>query len=1062
MDHPGVRRASFVAGALAALLPAAMLWSASPAGVPASGPAGGGDGLEPPRYRLEDPRRTELLGADAQDLKALGTARQLAQQGAFDPAFEIFQALLEKSDAAFLPVGEGAYLPMDYVVAGEMAVLGEPALEAYRAAHAATAAMLYDRALRAGDEAQLQRVAYQYVHTPAGASALERLGSLAFDRGDFPRAAACWVRLIRLRGLAPARAMLLARTVVAWRLAGRSDLAKPLAQTLRRRFPDAAGEVGMSRRNLADFVDETLSRPGAATRPADGDSRTDEDGVGAPTAPDSKAGIVLATRWVNPPLPEKGKPLDLTAKAIGGPEPRGREETPVAPILRKGQVVLGKAVLPGVICPVVTGELAIYRGDTHVTACDLLTGDTAWSVRLPLLREPAEVADSGWVGMGGYRDGENGLGDAGQHRMTLAEGKLFVRYGIPRVITGADSSSGLAAISAGLPPQGGKILWEVGFRAGEGFLHELQFTSPPAVRQGRLYVQAYHGLKCCLVCLEAGTGKLLWERWICDAPREDGGMDIPWRRGGNAAVHGYQRGSRPALAGGTVIALPNTGVVVAVDAADGRLLWARRYDDAKENPNSEYGEFTRPTAAVNPVLALGDRIICLPADRGALLALDAQDGRELWRKVQTGPSNARRLAAVDSERFLLLAPGLEVRSAATGEPCHKPINVKDVNGRPARMGRFILASGSGRLHRLDLDDYSHTALPLEDPSGLLGNLAVSGQTLLAANAVGLCAYFEYDDACRRLDDRIAKAARAEVGGLLLQRATLAFHAKAFDRSAADLEAARAAATEQFDTGLLERVGGWTHRLQTARGNLAGTPEEALEWFQKALGTAPGPAEKAAATLRLAKAYEKCSTPAAAAALAQQLSETFGAVLIGEVSIGPNAPVWAGPDEALAPAGDRATAFLADLIRQHGREVYAGFDREAAAALEKARADQNPDAVLAVAQRWPLSLSAPAARYAAAELFCLLALKDSIRQEEFLGNAFAQLSDLSASEDPVVSLQARLAIRVIRLRLAGTNAPPSLPDTLPSNPPEGAFSFLDAKASFRDAIQALRAGKIPGK
>lgn len=52
--------------------------------------------------------------------------------------------------------------------------------------------------------------------------------------------------------------------------------------------------------------------------------------------------------------------------------------------------------------------------------------------------------------------------------------------------------------------------------------------------------------------------------------------------------------------------------------------------------------------------------------------------------------------------------------------------------------------------------------------------------------------------------------------------------------------------------------------------------------------------------------------------------------------------------------------------------------------------------------------------------------------------------------------------MIRLRLAGASAPPPLPDTLPGDPPEGAFSFLDAKASFRDAVQALRAGKLPGK
>ncbi|MEI7837123.1 MAG: PQQ-binding-like beta-propeller repeat protein, partial [Planctomycetota bacterium] len=832
---------------------------------------------------------------------------------------------------------------------------------------------------------------------------------------------------------------------------------------------DAVGVVGTARRNLADFVDETLALARPAPRPAAGEGWTGLGGVSGPTPPETKAGIVLATRWVNPPLPEKDKSLDLVAQFAARGVRGDNGEAPAQPALRKGQVVLAKNALPPMVFPVVAGEAAVYRSDTHVTACDLLTGQNLWSLRLPLRRETKEPTDSGWVIMNRNQGDETAWADPGRHLMTLAEGMLFVRYDIPNSTSGPDTASGLAAISAGANSPAGKLLWEVGFRAKEGFLHELQFTSAPTVCQGRLYVLAYHGLKCYLVCLEAATGKLLWERWICDAPREGGRLDLPWARMRAAQPHAYQRSSPPAIAGGTVLALPNTGVLVALDAADGRLQWARRYDNPPETDDNPVYDQDAPTPArpagpINPLLVLGDRVICLPTDRTRLLALDLQDGRELWAQTNSAPLAGRHLSAVDPERILLTAPGLEVRSADTGELCHKPLDLKDVYGRPALMGRFVLASGLGRLHRLDLGDYTHAALPLEDPRGLLGNLAVSGQTLLAANPAGLCAYFEYDDACRRLDDRIAKCSRDEAGPLLLQRANLAFHAKAFDKAAADLDAATAAATEQFDPALLDRIGLWNHRLAVARGNHAATPGEALDWFQKARQTAATNEDKAAAMLRLAKAYEKASAPAAAAALLQELSETFPGALIADVAIGPDAPAWAAPeaDEPLAPAADHAATLIAQLNRRHGREVYAGFDREAAAALEKARSDQNPDAVLAVAQRWPLSLSNPAARYAAAELFCLQALKTPDRQEDSLRQAFAQLSDLAASDDPVTALRARLAIRVIRLRLAGPVTPPSLPDTLPTVVPDGTFSFLDAKASFRDAILALRAGKLPGK
>ncbi|MCY2925933.1 MAG: PQQ-binding-like beta-propeller repeat protein, partial [Planctomycetota bacterium] len=801
------------------------------------------------------------------------------------------------------------------------------------------------------------------------------------------------------------------------RLAGRDDRAKALAGILRRQFPAAAAVVGESRRNLADFVDATLAAPRPPVRLAVGEGWSGLGGVSGPTPPDAKAGIVLATRWVNPPLPEKGKALELVAQFAARPE---REGYRISPVLRKGQVLLAKTALPAAVYPVVAGEGAIYRSDSHVTACDLLTGQALWSLRLPLYREPKEVADTGWVFMQNSQGEETALADPGGHLMTLADGVLFVRYGIPNSASGSDTASGLAAVATGPAPAGGTLIWEVGFRAGEGFLHDLQFTSAPTVAHGRVFVVGYQALKCYLVCLEAATGKLLWRRWICDAPREGGQANMPWGRFRAQQAHSYQRSSPPAVAGSTVLVLPNNGLLVALDAAAGGLLWARRYDGPPE-PNNDYGVgesdwgATRGSGGpINPVLVLGDRVICLPADRASLLALDIHDGRAIWGKGDPNRFTLRFLCALDPERILLAGPGLEVRSAATGEVCHTPLDIQDVTGRPARMGRFVLASGVGRLHRLDLGDYSHAALPLEDPRGLLGNLAVSGQTLLAANAAGLCAYFEYDDACRRLDDRIAKSPRADVGPLLLQRALLAFHAKAFDRVAADLDAARAAAREQFDAALLEQAGLWTHRLAVARGNHAPTTAEAIDWFQKARQTASTDEDKAAAMLRLAKAYETAAPPAAAA-LAQELAEAFPVTLIPDVAIGVNAPAWSAPesDEPFAPASDRAQALIAALIARHGRDCYAGFDREAAAALEKARTDQNPQAALDVAQRWPQSLAVPAARYAAAELFCLQALKNSDHREENLCEAFAQLSQLAASDDPTLSLQARLAVRVIR-------------------------------------------------
>ncbi|MFI5402789.1 MAG: PQQ-binding-like beta-propeller repeat protein, partial [Planctomycetota bacterium] len=93
------------------------------------------------------------------------------------------------------------------------------------------------------------------------------------------------------------------------------------------------------------------------------------------------------------------------------------------------------------------------------------------------------------------------------------------------------------------------------------------------------------------------------------------------------------RGSAVATAGGTVYAVPQSGVVAAVDALPpGRVRWITRYARSYEPPQPRSGRTGRIKQAFafnEPIVAEG-KVIVAPADAAEVLALDAETGRILW------------------------------------------------------------------------------------------------------------------------------------------------------------------------------------------------------------------------------------------------------------------------------------------------------------------------------------------------------------------------------------------------------------------------------------------------
>jgi len=90
----------------------------------------------------------------------------------------------------------------------------------------------------------------------------------------------------------------------------------------------------------------------------------------------------------------------------------------------------------------------------------------------------------------------------------------------------------------------------------------------------------------------------------------------------------------------------------------------------------------------------------------------------------------------------------------------------EIVGRPAVGAKTVVASGNGKLFRLDLKDLTVSTSDLISPDALLGNLVCTDGKLIAANAAGVCVYFSYELAYEQMSERLAKAPdsqKAQIG-----------------------------------------------------------------------------------------------------------------------------------------------------------------------------------------------------------------------------------------------------------------------------------------------------------
>jgi outer membrane protein assembly factor BamB len=157
---------------------------------------------------------------------------------------------------------------------------------------------------------------------------------------------------------------------------------------------------------------------------------------------------------------------------------------------------------------------------------------------------------------------------------------------------------------------GPKVLWETDLGGG---------YSSVAVANGRVFTQSKDKNEDLIVCVDAQTGKKLWNhRYPCDYAKYPS-LDQRFLTGPKAT---------PTVVGDQVFTLGNTGLLHCLDARSGKVVWERDLLKLADRSCPEHGYCNSP-------FLVGDLLYVQPGGNkgNSIAAVNKQDGSIVWQAL---------------------------------------------------------------------------------------------------------------------------------------------------------------------------------------------------------------------------------------------------------------------------------------------------------------------------------------------------------------------------------------------------------------------------------------------
>lgn len=282
----------------------------------------------------------------------------------------------------------------------------------------------------------------------------------------------------------------------------------------------------------------------------------------------------------------------------------------------------------------------------------------------------------------------------------------------------------------------GRLRWELGGPRGD---YELSgagayFLGPPLPWRGQLFVLTDDGIDVRLVVLDPRDGALLWTQTLapCDSLWSGTARDV---------------GLSPTIVGECLVCPTGAGSIVAVDPVRRELRWQHVYREPLERLPMRRFDFQPPNGGIESswrqsvLVAARDQVLVAPPDAGELLCLDARDGRLRWKQSR---DEGLFLAGVTEDANALIVTANEVRALRLSDG--KPAWPRAVSIAPP-SGHGVLADSvlhlplvSGEVVSIETRSGRVLARTEVAAKELLGNLIAADGRLVSQSASHVAAF----------------------------------------------------------------------------------------------------------------------------------------------------------------------------------------------------------------------------------------------------------------------------------------------------------------------------------
>lgn len=798
--------------------------------------------------------RIVLPGEDAGLAKRLQEVDKLLTDQQWADALDELQRILEEAGDHLVPLDARERrhcIEARRLCQLRLAALPPAALRLYRQRLDARARQWLDEGRAMRDPAPLRRLVEETFASRHTAEALDLLGDLAFERGEFTAAEHWWRMLAPLTEAGPLDLVVPDAPADPARARAKQLLARLFRGDLR----EYAAGLAAFRAAHATAQGHLAGQQGVYAEILDALGRQHEELLTPPrdASWQTFAGDPSRTRVLPAP---PGRLARL--RALEGPTWRVRLDA--AP---EASALPGRVVPPSVAArslafyPVIAGGRVLVAGPKSVHAHDLLTGRLTWQYLLdgeakkplPLARVPL-VADRAYT-------------------LTVADDCVYARLG-DLLPTARRDEGGSVLVCLDLQVTGGNPeRWRVPADAGGP---PAAFEGAPVAARGRVYAALYSPVgdwtQTAIACYGA-DGTPLWRADVCKTQDPKEGERRP-------------RQHLLTLAGTRVVYCSHTGAVVALDAATGRRAWAVRY--SSRGPRTAEQEPSPRSLA--PCVVADGRVFVAPLDFDRLLCLDAETGRLLW---ESEPVEAVHLLGVARGRLIFTSgtprPGIRAVEAATGRMLRawmQPADGSDLPsfGRGLLAGDLVLWPTRDGLRVLRQEDGEPVlldgllALTVEERLRTLGNLAAGEGCLAVAGTEELSVFVPEELLLdRRRQEAVQPDASAAAQYLL---GLAAADSGRVDEALRSFERAAGSGTPRDSHTLLEaRARQRQHELlldlaaQAQRGQHL---PQALDWLERAAQEPFSPGQRLSAWARQAALWQEQGQTSRAAEVWQRLAD----------------------------------------------------------------------------------------------------------------------------------------------------------------------------------------------